>query len=557
MIRGWFALVGERKMLIPFLIALTILTFGIGLWVYVFFSTAYAASKYIERAKELVEQKEFDKALELLEKAEEVEPENSEIYILEADIFERKGLYHRAVEKLKYILDQGLTSEEFPEVYVRKKLGSIFFKMGAWRQAFMEFLRVLRYREGLNDHEVLYGLGKIYAAHGKWDRAIRYLRKATELRPNNYEYWLCFGLALFNLELRQEAVRAFSSSVKLAPDNFWPNFFLALSHYTLEEFRKGADILFTKAKNASETVWIIRGYKLAGEGFKLSGDFDGALSSFKKALDYVDEKMKGMFRSLYKEVLFSAGASAFLAGENSYEEAERYFSELEKMDPAYRGTSDILNDLRNENYEGVKLSLQQWISERENYGEYFKSPPIFSNEELFDIDEVEKEVFSEGGWETVPEIELASSRKRYAGLRRSIDRLFELKTQEFYRVASRIADYLGFRVLQRLAPKEIADVMEGEGIDLVCQRKGYTVRYLIAVRRWRSPVSDIPIRNFTQRMAELKIKKGIFITTSTFTDLATKLVEEMGSKIELIDGEKLEPILEEVFKNYTPAQQGD
>ncbi len=539
-------------MLVPLLVSLTILTFGIGLWIYVFFSTAYAASKYIQRARELMENREYERALELLEKAEEVEPENVEIYVLEAEIFERRSLYHKAIEKLKYVIEQELTSEEYPESYLRKKLGLIYFKMGAWRQAFVEFMKVLRYREGLNDPDVLYGIGKIYAAHGKWDRAIRYLRKATEMKPNNHEYWLCFGLALHNLELRHEAVRAFNSAVKLAPESFWPNFYLALSYFTLEEFRRGAEILLSSSKYATESIWSARGFKLAGDGYKLAKDFGQALFAFKKALDYMDDKDRTLFRSFYKELLFSAAAAAFMAGPENYRVAEQYLAELEKIDPTYRGASDILNDLRNENYEGVKLSLQQWLSEREDYQSYFKSPPIF-HEELFDIEEVEQEVFSEGGWETVPEIELAAP-KRYVGLRKNIEKLFDLKSQEFFKVAAKIADFLGFKVLQTLAPKEIADVMEGEGIDLVCQRKGYTVKYLIAVRRWRSPVSDIPIRNFTQRMAELKIKKGIFITTSTFTELATKLVEEMGTKIELIDGERLESILEEVFKNYTPAQ---
>ncbi len=70
-------------------------------------------------------------------------------------------------------------------------------------------------------------------------------------------------------------------------------------------------------------------------------------------------------------------------------------------------------------------------------------------------------------------------------------------------------------------------------------RLGLDVVYIQA-KRWESnPVGRPDVMQFAGALQAQKANKGIFITTSRFTDDARSYVSQIGSKIVLIDGEQL------------------
>ena len=61
----------------------------------------------------------------------------------------------------------------------------------------------------------------------------------------------------------------------------------------------------------------------------------------------------------------------------------------------------------------------------------------------------------------------------------------------------------------------------------------------IQAKRWEGVVSRPEIQKFVGALAGQRAKKGVFITTSTFSKDAIVYAAQMDTKIVLIDGEQL------------------
>jgi Restriction endonuclease len=95
--------------------------------------------------------------------------------------------------------------------------------------------------------------------------------------------------------------------------------------------------------------------------------------------------------------------------------------------------------------------------------------------------------------------------------------------------------------------KEMAEVVGksgDEGIDGTIKedKLGLDVVYIQA-KRWEGPVGRPEIQKFVGALAGKKAKKGVFFTTSTFTDEAKDYVSHLEQKVVLIDGNKLADLM--------------
>jgi len=83
-----------------------------------------------------------------------------------------------------------------------------------------------------------------------------------------------------------------------------------------------------------------------------------------------------------------------------------------------------------------------------------------------------------------------------------------------------------------------------EGIDGMIKgdKLGLDVVYIQA-KRWENPVSRPEIQKFAGALMGKKAKKGIFITTSGFSNDAKEYADKIESKIVLIDGETLAQLM--------------
>jgi restriction system protein len=79
-----------------------------------------------------------------------------------------------------------------------------------------------------------------------------------------------------------------------------------------------------------------------------------------------------------------------------------------------------------------------------------------------------------------------------------------------------------------------------EGIDGIIKedRLGLDIIYVQA-KRWQSPIGRPELQKFAGALMGQGARKGVFITTSTFTKEATAYADRIDAKIILIDGERL------------------
>lgn len=71
------------------------------------------------------------------------------------------------------------------------------------------------------------------------------------------------------------------------------------------------------------------------------------------------------------------------------------------------------------------------------------------------------------------------------------------------------------------------------GLDIIC----------IQAKKWDNPVGRPEIQKFAGSLESKHAKKGVFITTSTFTSEAKEYVQKIEKKIVLIDGERLSALM--------------
>jgi restriction system protein len=110
----------------------------------------------------------------------------------------------------------------------------------------------------------------------------------------------------------------------------------------------------------------------------------------------------------------------------------------------------------------------------------------------------------------------------------------------FERVVVELLVKMGYGGSRADAGKAIGKTGDG-GIDGIIKedKLGLDVVYIQAKRWENNPVGRPEVMQFAGALQAQKANKGIFITTSRFTDDARSYISQIGSKIVLIDGEQL------------------
>ena len=123
-------------------------------------------------------------------------------------------------------------------------------------------------------------------------------------------------------------------------------------------------------------------------------------------------------------------------------------------------------------------------------------------------------------------------------------RLKKLSPSFFERVVVELLVKMGYGGSRADAGKAIGKTADG-GIDGIIKqdRLGLDVVYIQAKRWENNPVGRPDVMQFAGALQAQKANKGIFITTSRFTDDARSYVSQIGSKIVLIDGEQLTSLM--------------
>lgn len=125
-----------------------------------------------------------------------------------------------------------------------------------------------------------------------------------------------------------------------------------------------------------------------------------------------------------------------------------------------------------------------------------------------------------------------------------IDTLKKASPAFFERVVVELLVTMGYGGSRADAGKAIGRSGDG-GIDGIIKedKLGLDVVYVQAKRWDTNPVGRPDVMQFAGALQAQKAAKGIFITTSRFTEDARNYVSQIGSKIVLVDGEQLSQLM--------------
>lgn len=146
----------------------------------------------------LDEMGDHDAALEHLEAALGVEPDNPEVLTNVGAALAAQGRYDEAAAQLKRAAKLDPEGTE-----VRANLGFLYFRRGLYAQADQE----LRWVCDQDPHHALAHLcrGEALNRLGRLDEAVRVLERASELQPNRARVYYLLGILYDKKNLRQEA----------------------------------------------------------------------------------------------------------------------------------------------------------------------------------------------------------------------------------------------------------------------------------------------------------------------------------------------------------------
>lgn len=151
----------------------------------------------------------------------------------------------------------------------------------------------------------------------------------------------------------------------------------------------------------------------------------------------------------------------------------------------------------------------------------------------------------DSGVEVTPreQIEIASQRIRLQLAGELLTTVLSMAPGRFERLVVELMVAMGYGGSLRDAGRAIGGTGD-EGIDGVINedRLGLDVIYLQA-KRWTGPVGRPEIQKFAGALQGQRARKGVFITTSTFSGGAREFAERIESKIVLIDGQQLAQLM--------------
>lgn len=258
---------------------------------------------------------------------------------------------------------------------------------------------------------------------------------------------------------------------------------------------------------------------------------DGAEHSLRELIIQLGEEF-GLTDAERKELLRSGGQPVF---DNRVGWARTYMKKARLLESSRRGWLRITPrglDVLKEQPERINIAFLERFEEFRAFRSPRKTTPP-TEEALATGDEPSPEESLAQAYETLKQAVLAEL----------LDQVKQSSPTFFERLVVELLVRMGYGGSFKEAVRAVGRSGD-EGIDGVIKedRLGLDVVYIQA-KRWAQPVGRPEIQKFAGALQGHRARKGVFITTSSFSKEAREYVERIDSKIVLIDGERLAELM--------------
>jgi len=215
-----------------------------------------------------------DSALHFYGTAARLDPENLSIQKHIFNLLLSVNQYPWAARQAMIILER-----EPGNAGLRLQLARLFYHQQAFQPAQEQFLAVLE--SDSNNTEALYTVARISFQQKDYPRALQYFRRTTGLLPKMAEGWVSLGNCFLALDQPDSAAAAFEKARRLGVKQDIDR--LIGAGYSLsEKYREAIPFFQNQYRKKPKDPDLMFGLAVA---YERSGDFDNAVTMFKKLLE--------------------------------------------------------------------------------------------------------------------------------------------------------------------------------------------------------------------------------------------------------------------------------
>ena len=225
-----------------------------------------------------------DKALEMYDRAEKMEPDDGYLLVSKANYYNRKGDKEKYLDEIRKALSNKKIDVETKVKILTDYLSDLLQKKENLGQAYQLFSELVDMHP---QEESIYSLyAEFLLSQKKYKEAGEQLQVAVDLAPNNKQYWL--QLMGVNMQLGEldEVITVGEKALTYIPDAAEIYMYMGSGYAMQKDYDKAIYILKRRISHLDENnnALVSDYYGQLGDSYYLSGDKDKAFEAFENAL---------------------------------------------------------------------------------------------------------------------------------------------------------------------------------------------------------------------------------------------------------------------------------
>lgn len=241
-----------------------------------------------KKAQLLFELKKYKRSLELLEKAEVLDPADMNIYLQYADVFTAQHKYPEALENLS-IAREMADKDELDDIYL--EFADVYEEMEDFKMAFKYVGRALtlnpKHDEALTRVNFICDLSKNYEA------SVELHEKLINKHPYGHQLWFNQAYAYFKLKLYKKAVNSLDYALVIDEKDSASQLLMGDAYYKLMDHERALSSYMESLHNGKPNKHLL--YKI-GRCLEQRNDMIKARYYYRKAVKMNNKYEKALYR---------------------------------------------------------------------------------------------------------------------------------------------------------------------------------------------------------------------------------------------------------------------
>ncbi len=490
----------------------------------------------IEKALELAKEGNFLDARALIRNKLEKDPKNPKYHYAMATIYKEEGDEENYINHLIEIYKLKKTLPELSLIEIINKIADYYYRNEMFSESVKFYEESLRYNK--NNTEALARLAFLYAGQEYFEKAEEYLKRLLSIFPDKIEFLLAKGIINSYLN-KKEAIEAFEKVIEIDPNNLLGVFFLGVELFRKKRINEDIiEKLENNLKNISEIEIRYLFHKLLIGIYYFKKNYNKALYHVENALQIA------LKENLSKEeyILRITYACLGMIG-GDIEAAHENLLILETRDFQDKIVTN-LSDYRMNIEEGVIVAgdispngfdflnfTNQWIEK------FFPNDFIYKISGLKMNTKIDIPLMGENPKEVLRKNYKTNTSIDYEEILNSFN---NLPKSEFMNKCNKLIQMLGYQIIKQIPPDD------NEGFDCIAENFE-NKKALFKIRQWKNQmISDIFLRNFQNKLNELKVQEGYILSGAKLTTGGELALQNL-KKLRVINGEEFGNMLARVM----------